>query len=173
MEKLTKNFKVGDSVVFVGDENSLLATNLANKIGGFAFETGDKKYIEVEYDKVGIITGIDEKSGVCEIKFKDGYSAVALTDIDIVKNKQEEKPKEKQEEKVNDKYDFNININLNASNQKGIITDLRTGTKHEFENEDLNCFTENLEEKIKEVITVSLVDRIFDNLKDLLGDEND
>ena len=53
MEKLTKNFKVGDSVVFVGDENSLLATNLANKIGGFAFETGDKKYIEVEYDKYG------------------------------------------------------------------------------------------------------------------------
>ena len=173
MLQSTKNFKVGDSVVFVGDKGSLLATNLANKIGGFAFETGDKKYIEVEYDKVGIITEIDEKSGICEIKFKDGYSAVVLTDIDIVKNKQEEKPKEKQEEKVDDKYDFNININLNASNQKGVITDLKTGTKHEFENEDLGCFAENLEEKLKEVITVSLVDRIFDNLKDLLGDEND
>ena len=173
MGKLTKNFKVGDSVVFVGDENSLFATNVANVIGGYAFETGDKKYIEVEYDKVGIITEIDEKSGVCEIKFKDGYSAVVLTDIDIVGNKQEEKPKEKQKEKVDDKYDFNININLKASNQKGVITDLKTGTKHEFENEDLNCFTENLEKKLKEVITASLVGRIFDDLKDLLGDEND
>lgn len=173
MLQSTKNFKVGDSVVFVGDEKSLFATNLANNIGGLLLETGDKKYIEVEYDKVGIITEIDEKTGVCEIKFKDGYSAVALTDIDIVENKQEEKPKEKQEEKVNDKYDFNININLNASNQKGVITDLRTGIKHEFENEDLNCFTENLKEKLKEVITISLVDRVFDNIKDLLGDEND
>lgn len=173
MLQSTKNFKVGDSVVFVGDENSLFATNVANNVRGLLFETGDKKYIEVEYDKVGIITEIDEKSGVCEIKFKDGYSAVALTDIDIVENKQEEKPKEKQEEKVNDKYDFNININLKASNQKGVITDLRTGIKHEFENEDLNCFTENLKEKLKEVITISLVDRVFDNIKDLLGDEND
>lgn len=173
MLQSTKNFKVGDSVVFVGDEKSLFATNLANNIGGLLLETGDKKYIEVEYDKVGIITEIDEKTGVCEIKFKDGYSAVALIDIDIVENKQEEKPKEKQEEKVDDKYDFNININLKASNQKGVITDLRTGIKHEFENEDLNCFTENLKEKLKEVITISLVDRVFDNIKDLLGDEND
>lgn len=173
MEKLTKKFKVGDSVVFVGDKKSLFATNLANNMGGLLFETGDKKYIEVEYDKVGIITEIDEKSGVCEIKFKDGYSAVVMKDIDIVKNKQEEKPKEKQEEKVDDKYDFNININLNASNQKGIITDLKTGTKHEFENEDLNCFTENLEEKVKEVITASLIDRICYDLENLFGDEND
>ena len=64
MLQSTKNFKVGDSVVFVGDKDSLFATNLANKIGDFAFETGDKKYIEVEYDKVGIITEIDWKSGV-------------------------------------------------------------------------------------------------------------
>lgn len=169
MEKLTKKFKVGDSVVFVGDEKSLHTTNLANMLGGALYLTDDKKYVQIEYDKVGVIKDIDDKLGVCEVNFEDGYAAVSLADLDIVENKQEEKPKETDKEE----YDFNININLNASNQKGVITDLRTGIKHEFENEDLNCFTENLKEKLKEVITISLVDRVFDNIKDLLGDEND
>lgn len=169
MLQSTKNFKVGDSVVFVGDEKSLRTANLANMLGGALYSTDDKKYVQIEYDKVGVIKDIDDKLGVCGVNFEDGYAAVCLADLDIVENKSEEK----EEETNKEEYDFNININLNAHCQKGVITDLKTGIKHEFENEDLNCFTENLGEKLEEVITTSLIDRVFYNLKDLLGDEND